>query len=758
MKLFPGGEKLRNGLGTVCLAWIWVGVVVAALVWRTSPPAPSEELSTHRFSATNAARKTERLLGELGAHPVGSEPNARVRERLLQELQQLGFQPHSQHTWSCKRGVCAELVNVWAVWPGTQRDLPAVALMAHYDSVPAGPGVSDDLAGVGLVLEVGRLLRARGAQRRDVILLITDGEEAGLLGARAFVRSKLGEHPLSAVVNVEARGSTGPSLLFETGAHNGALLSAYAEHARQPLASSAFYWVYKQLPNDTDFSVFRDAGVSGLNFAYIGELPHYHTPLDDLAHLDLGSLQHQGDCAYAATLGLANLGAVEDTTAQGDVVFFDLLGTLLVRYPVTWAWLPLALGCALVLVGFFLFGKGTTRSALSWRRTVQSLGASIALVFWGVLGAGALGAVMKALGALPFFWVAHPELFLGATTLWIAAAAVTLARWCGELGAERVLGQALWWLPLTLGLVLFAPEASYLGSFTVLGLGASFVLVRARPELSGVASGIATAAGLLVWLPVALLLYSALGLAVPLVFGAVFGVVAALTLPLLPSWGRWRVACAGLATCAVGLAAAASFAPPFSRERPQRASLGYHLDADNSQARHLADATWGGLPGKLPEHFPAERAPTAPWLNYGSNVRSAPAAALPLAAPELVTETDEQHGGQRVIRGKLISARGARLFSLEPRGWDPVTVSVAGQKLSPRYDAGGAIYVFFGGESGVPIELSGPATGGASWQLRLSDHTPKMPAASQPLLRARGSSAVASQFGDSTVVSVTVSP
>ncbi|MFX9054231.1 M20/M25/M40 family metallo-hydrolase, partial [Acinetobacter baumannii] len=79
--------------------------------------------------------------------------------------------------------------NIIGVLQGTDPSLPAIALMAHSDSVPGSPGAADDAAGVSAVLEVVRALKAAGPHRRDVVVIITDGEEAGLLGARAFFAS-----------------------------------------------------------------------------------------------------------------------------------------------------------------------------------------------------------------------------------------------------------------------------------------------------------------------------------------------------------------------------------------------------------------------------------------------------------------------------------------------------------------------------------------------------------------------------------------
>ena len=152
--------------------------------------------------------------------------------------------------------------NVVAVLPGdgTRRGgsgRDAILCMAHYDSVFAGPGIGDDLAGVAAWLEVARALASGPAPERDVILLFEDGEEQGLLGAELFAE----HHPLSArvgaVVNLEGRGNAGPSRMFETGPRNRWAVESFAGESRAPSASSASVEVYRRMPNDTDYTVWR---------------------------------------------------------------------------------------------------------------------------------------------------------------------------------------------------------------------------------------------------------------------------------------------------------------------------------------------------------------------------------------------------------------------------------------------------------------------------------------------------------------------
>lgn len=344
----PSPRVLPGELPRGALAAAAAGLaVVALLAWAGSEPPAARvaEAPAEAFGAARAEAVLRRLLapdGGAGApHPVGSPAGRGVRARLVAELDRLGLEPEV----SVGRAVApfwgqgARVENVVARLPGREPGPGVVLLAAHYDSVPAGPGASDDGAGAAAVVEVARALAAGPRPRRTVAFLITDGEEAGLLAARAFVAG----HPLArdpiAVVNLEARGTAGPSYMFETSRENAALVELFAEAAPRPVATSLFPAVYERMPNDTDLSVFlaRPDGVPAYNFAFIDGVWRYHPPLDDLDHLDRRSLQHHGDNALALARALADVPEPEALRAPGRSVFFDVLGAVVVRWPAPWS-------------------------------------------------------------------------------------------------------------------------------------------------------------------------------------------------------------------------------------------------------------------------------------------------------------------------------------------------------------------------------------------------------------------------------------
>src|SRR5262249_49535848 len=156
-----------------------------------------------------------------------------VRDMLLRELARLGLEPHIQ----IPNDPASQVLNVVARLPGGGPACKkALMLCAHYDSVPEGPGAGDNASGVAAVLETLRALKASPVLDRDVIVLLDDGEEDGYLGSGIFVD----EHPwakeVGVVINVDARGNSGPSIMFETSDNNGWLIRQYSQAVSHPLA------------------------------------------------------------------------------------------------------------------------------------------------------------------------------------------------------------------------------------------------------------------------------------------------------------------------------------------------------------------------------------------------------------------------------------------------------------------------------------------------------------------------------------------
>lgn len=358
-------------------------ILVAALALR--PPGDCD----NGFSTAAAMAH----IGVIAArpHPVGSTENRAVRRYLLSQFDRLALETEIQpftlsakprarlKRWGAPWADTAVGANVIGVLPGSDRDLPAIAIMAHYDSVWASPGAADDAAGVAAALEVVRAMKAKGPRRRDLILVFTDGEELGLLGARAFFGNNAMAGRIGVVINLEARGAAGRAGMFETGEGNHTLMRIFARAVESPTAHSMAMLVYELMPNDTDFTIAKAAGIPGFNFAILGEPGLYHSPLSTPKRLSASAVRHLGQ----QTLDLVSALDAAPSLARSDddLVFSDVFGRLLIAYPRWVGWFPVV---ASAIVLFFVVKKTRAR-----RRPPQvriALALSVGLIF----GAGLL--------------------------------------------------------------------------------------------------------------------------------------------------------------------------------------------------------------------------------------------------------------------------------------------------------------------------------------------------------------------------------
>ncbi len=167
---------------------------------------------------------------------------------------------------------------------------------------------------------------------------------------------------IEVVVNVEARGSRGRAIMFQTSPGNAELIELWAANAVHPTGNSLANNVYQHLPNDTDLSVPLAKGITGINAAFIDRLKDYHMPTDTIENLDPHALRHLGNFALTTTKALAY---AETLPKQGiEAAYFDFFGLFIVRYPMWFGWVLVAVGFA------FLFTARLQRMGVRWPQVV----------------------------------------------------------------------------------------------------------------------------------------------------------------------------------------------------------------------------------------------------------------------------------------------------------------------------------------------------------------------------------------------------
>jgi hypothetical protein len=440
--------------------------VLAALYAASTPAVAPTTAPETEFSGARAFGHVRRIASR--PHPSGSEAHKQVIAYISDQLKALGLTPEYQDATGVgtRYAVAGNIRNILVRIPGMSPGGMAVLVAAHYDGVPAGPAAADDGAGSAALLETIRALKAGQPVAHDVIALFTDSEEAGLLGAAAFVR----EHPwakdVGVVLNFEARGVNGPSLMFETGRGNLDVASALgrAPGARGTSLSTA---VYRRLPNDTDLSEFSVLDKPAMNFAFIGGVDRYHTTEDDTLHLSVGSLQHHGQQMLALTREFGNGPLPRPVTP--DAVFFFVPGLGSFAYA-EWMALPLA-----ILVLLSLFAKAAIRKEFKpgWvRAAFVGAGAGLmAPVAGGVIGYCVGAGVTRLHQMIGSGTPRMSSVYAGALALLVAAAVLAMhsvaVRGRDRVSVER--GVFAWWGIVSVLVAATLAGGSFLFTWPLIG-------------------------------------------------------------------------------------------------------------------------------------------------------------------------------------------------------------------------------------------------------------------------------------------------
>lgn len=573
-------------------------------------------------------------------HPIGSAANHRVRDYIAARFEALGLATEIQkatvvyrHPHRSGRGtIIGQVENIIARLPGTSGrpadEASDLVVMAHYDSVPSGPGAADDASGVAALLETARILSGAPPPLHDVVFLVTDGEEAGLLGAQGFFRQHPAAKKAGLVLNFEARGSYGASFMFEASDGNAWLVDRLAEAVPGLLASSLSYEIYRRMPNDTDLTISKGEHVPGLNFAFLAGLSDYHTMTDTVANLDKNSLAQQANYVLESTRYFANLDHWQ--RAEGDLTYFNLWRGVLVRYgqgPAT------VLGAGVLLLGLWLFLSALRTGVIRPGPVIAGLCALLVIFLftWSLFGnllvylrnadAGIfritslrgwplLAWFVTSLGLTLWFagrfrkGLRKTDVFLPPLVLMVMVllagghsrlafviplSLVPLMLVLRSLKLRPDLWTAAlvtWWL-LTGLLLLLAPNASYLLVWPL----ASVVLgIALRRRVSGAATGflvglVSTAVPLLLLPPVYILAYLALGLAQPQVLMILCSLSLFLIWPVTRYIGSAADGKAALLWLGAGVVMTAVIAlgRGFDARQPRPEELFYAIDVDRQQ-------------------------------------------------------------------------------------------------------------------------------------------------------------------------------
>ncbi|OLO69299.1 peptidase M20 [Actinomyces oris] len=554
-----------------------LGLVAGLSVLILPSPAPTTADPT-TFSAERAMTSINRLADE--PHSVlRREAHDRAREDVIGMFTDLGYTPtvHSDPLFDLSNPRAKETFDALSAEQQAEfKETPAetivvdvpgksertMALMAHYDSAigaePDGDsvrltagdshGAGDDGYGVAVIVETLRALKAEGRQPENSLkIVITDAEEVGLLGATNEMRHHRADYEnVDLVLNLEARGTSGPALMFETSANNSAVTGYFLSHVKQPVTSSLFPSLYARMPNLTDMTVLIPEGFTVLNIAAIGNAEHYHHATDAPRYVDHSTVQHYGDQVLGLTRAWAFDGQAPTLTADGDLHFFQLWRGLTVRYP---AAVETGLGCLAVIAA--LGAVAVRARSLRWKRV---LGSVWGLTWRAVSVSAAAGLVQRgamAMGWAPIYgdgpnpllvWMFASGALIGAGL----TAHFVVRRWKEGIGQETLAAVLLLLAAACVPLMVLVPGTAYVLVLTTLALALTALAPqRMRPVVGALAAFISV----VIFAPMILLIHEMLSLSAVwvTVFFAIVP-VAPLALVLLQAGSRRAARGAGTAS------------------------------------------------------------------------------------------------------------------------------------------------------------------------------------------------------------------
>ncbi|KAG9085946.1 hypothetical protein FRC06_003350, partial [Ceratobasidium sp. 370] len=320
---------------TAFISVLYAAIFIAGVVIHETLPAPpdkSHQRGLHLDQAWSDLQEITRV-----PHPYNSHANGRVRYYLLERLRGIassypGVEVHddliSNGTYA---GAGPQIVyfegdNLLVKIDGRDTSLAAVLFSAHFDSVSTGLGATDDGMGVVTLVQLVEYY-ALHKPKRTVVFNINNGEEDWLNGAHAFL-----DHPWSRLpttfLNLEGAGNGGRPMLFRTSSFD--VTSAFRSVSRphgSTLSSDAFK--KRLVRSGTDFSVYEEAGMRGLDLAFYRQRSRYHTKYDSVAWLgNKASLWLMMENALEA--GNALVSRTVEQTKPTDAVYFDIFGRVMV--------------------------------------------------------------------------------------------------------------------------------------------------------------------------------------------------------------------------------------------------------------------------------------------------------------------------------------------------------------------------------------------------------------------------------------------
>lgn len=655
-------------------------IIVLSIYWGINALMPAKienkALPETEFSINNALVHLKEITKK--PHYVGTENHKEVRNYIIAELEKLGLsvEVQTQMAVNKKWRAGTNTKNILARIKGSEKG-KALLLLSHYDSAPhSSLGASDAGSGIVTILEgIRAFLVNHPKPKNDIIILISDAEEIGLLGANAFVNHHPWAKDVALVLNFEARGSGGPSyILMETNGGNKNLVQAFNKASPAfPVGNSLLYSIYKMLPNDTDLTVFReDANINGYNFAFLDDHFDYHTEQDSYERLDKNTLAHQASYLMPLLYHFADAD-LQNLNANEDHVFFNFPDSGLINYPFSWV-MPMVLIAAIAF--FILLYIGFKNKKLHFKSIlIGFVPFLIALALTGITTFFSWKILLKIhpqyediLHGFTYNGHFYITAFIALTiwfTLWIYS-----KYFKDHSGLDLFVAPIFSWLLINLAIAIYLPGGGFLIITVIVALSifAYGIISKKDQPNSSMVFALLSIPVLVIFVPLIQMFPVGLGLKMSTISTTLTVLILGILIPILSSYKHIKKISQFFLLIGVLSLLSASFSSNYDKDKKQPNSVLYFLDADTDAAYFASyntktdDFTQQFL-GNEPNKGSFIEKPSA--SKYGTNFKLYKKTALiAIEAPIVEILKDTLIGNDRKIDLKITPQRKANRIEL----------------------------------------------------------------------------------------------
>ncbi|MDP4160444.1 MAG: M28 family metallopeptidase [Bacillota bacterium] len=462
-------------INVIVLLTILSLMVITWFVHSNLKSAPLTNQSTTGFSASKAYDHVKYLVQKVGPRPAGSKSELKAAQYISYVLNQNGWKVRQQsfskvvvrEVSVMQREQKVELINsqnIIAELPGKRPD--TIVVGAHYDSANLNaPGAVDNASGVGVLLELARVL-SQEPHEETYQLVFFGAEEYGLVGSQYYVaqadlsavRWMLNVDMVGAPLEIDVAGkrSAPPELIRQ--------VTAIAKDRNIPFHLSRDFIMMTRESSQggaSDFSSFLDKGIPALGLGISGRpAGYFHRPEDQLDRVSLQYLQNFGDYSLSLleTVRMEKLGPHTwdelflPFQIGKNVIILPSFGTRIFTFFTF-------LLTGLILIKFLK--KNTGKKQLNWKRAFVIIGVTLllSLIVIGISGLGEI--VWRGVKQVQTIYYAFPAIFILARIGIALGSFIFIASWFYKVPLVR--DPQLYW---------------FTGVILLLGVSLVFALIR----------------------------------------------------------------------------------------------------------------------------------------------------------------------------------------------------------------------------------------------------------------------------------------